>query len=222
MCNTPGGFIEYTGGYHQEYTRGVQYTGRIPRWVWRILWWVWGISWVHQKMFSTFSRWSSPTFIVISHRCTEHPQCTHDIPWCIKHPPMYCTLPDMASDNATVVCKSNKKRKLRRKKKIRRDRHGKAGTKAHVGICNILYANVNGFRSKCESIKQILVEENVDVLLLTETKVYKNSAIHCKWLSVICSCQKQKVWWRTLHWHKTWYLSITLCVIEVKMLNALQ
>ena len=84
----------------------------------------------------------------------------------------------MASDNATVVCKSNKKSKSRRKKKIRRGRYGKAGTKAHVGICNILYANVNGFRSKCESKKQILVEQDVDVLLLTETKVYKNSAIH--------------------------------------------
>ena len=84
----------------------------------------------------------------------------------------------MASDNATVVGKSDKKSKSRRKKKIRRGRHGKAGTKAHVGICNIFYANVNGFRSKCESIKQILVEQDVDVLLLTETKVYKNSAIH--------------------------------------------
>ena len=48
----------------------------------------------------------------------------------------------------------------------------------HVGICNILFANVNGFRSKCESIKQILVEQDVDVLLLTETNLYKNSAIH--------------------------------------------
>ena len=49
----------------------------------------------------------------------------------------------MASDNATVEGKSDKKSKSRRKKKIRRGRHGKAGTKAHVGICNILYANVN-------------------------------------------------------------------------------
>ena len=47
-----------------------------------------------------------------------------------------------------------------------------------MGICNVLYANVNGFRSECESIKQILVEQDVDVLLFTETKVYKNSAIH--------------------------------------------
>ena len=54
----------------------------------------------------------------------------------------------MASDNATVLGKSDKKSKSRRKKKIRRGRHGKAGTKAHVGICNILYANVNGSRSK--------------------------------------------------------------------------
>ena len=84
----------------------------------------------------------------------------------------------MASDNATVVGKSNKKGKLRRKKKIRRGRHGKAGTKAHVATCNNLYANGIGFRSKCESIKQILVEQDVDVLLLTEAKVYKNSAIH--------------------------------------------
>ena len=84
----------------------------------------------------------------------------------------------MASDNATVEGKSDKKSKSRRKKKIRRGRHGKAGTKPHVGICNILYASVNGFRSKCDSIKQILGEQDVDVLMLTETKVYKKSAIH--------------------------------------------
>ena len=79
---------------------------------------------------------------------------------------------------SNINCSHFEKSKSRRKKKIRRGRHEKAGTKAHVGICNILYANVNGFRSKCESIKQILVEQDVDVLLLTETKVYKNSAIH--------------------------------------------
>ena len=38
----------------------------------------------------------------------------------------------MASDDATVVGKSDKKSQSRRKKKIRRGRHGKAGTKAHI------------------------------------------------------------------------------------------
>ena len=36
---------------------------------------------------------------------------------------------------------------------------------------------MNGFRSKKDSLKQILFEHDVDILLLTETKVHTNSSI---------------------------------------------
>ena len=46
--------------------------------------------------------------------------------------------------------------------------------------CNFLYANTTGFKSKAESIYQIILEESIDVILLTETKVYTRSAINIK------------------------------------------
>ena len=45
----------------------------------------------HPPMYS----WYPPTFIMISSWCTEHPQCTHDIPRCTEHPLMYWTSPDV-------------------------------------------------------------------------------------------------------------------------------
>ena len=41
--------------------------------------------------------------------------------------------------------------------------------------CNILYANMNGFKPK--AVNQIVVEQNIDILLLCETKVHMNSAV---------------------------------------------
>ena len=37
--------------------------------------------------------------------------------------------------------------------------------------------NLNGYRSKKESLKQIIEENNIHILLLTETKVYQKTAI---------------------------------------------
>ena len=34
---------------------------------------------------------------------------------------------------------------------------------------------MNGFRSKSESIKQLIQENGIDILVLTETKVYRKS-----------------------------------------------
>ena len=39
------------------------------------------------------------------------------------------------------------------------------------------FATVNGFKSKADSIKQLVAENNVDTLLLNETKVYTSNAI---------------------------------------------
>ena len=43
--------------------------------------------------------------------------------------------------------------------------------------CNILYANISGFKSKADSVNQIVVEQNIDMLLICETRVYRNSAV---------------------------------------------
>ena len=64
-------------------------------------------------------------------------------------------------------------------KRIRRGKRGKSKTigKSANQPCNIYYANVNGFRSKSESIKQLIQEKAIDILILTETKIYTKSAI---------------------------------------------
>ena len=64
------------------------------------------------------------------------------------------------------------------KKKVRRGKRRKRN--GHIvdnGNCNILYANINGFKSKADSVNQIVFEQNIDILLLCETKVYTNSAV---------------------------------------------
>ena len=67
-------------------------------------------------------------------------------------------------------------------KKHKRIRRGKRGKNKTIGksanhLCNIYYANVNGFRSKSESIKPLVPEKAMDTLILTESKVYTKSAI---------------------------------------------
>ena len=47
-------------------------------------------------------------------------------------------------------------------------------------VCNFHYANVNGFKPKADSIKQLLAENNVDLLLLNESKVYSSKAKNIK------------------------------------------
>ena len=42
------------------------------------------------------------------------------------------------------------------------------------------YKRISGLKSKAESINQIILEESIDVILLTETKVYTRSAINIK------------------------------------------
>ena len=42
-------------------------------------------------------------------------------------------------------------------------------------LCNIYHVNINGYKSKAESLKHLIVEQNVDILLLVETNVYSKS-----------------------------------------------
>ena len=64
-----------------------------------------------------------------------------------------------------------------RPKRVRRGR--KAGThkQSNNKTINFYYVNLNGYRSKKESLKQIIEENNIHILLLTETKVYSKTAI---------------------------------------------
>ena len=64
-----------------------------------------------------------------------------------------------------------------RPKRVRRGR--KAGThkQSNNKTINFYYVNLSGYRSKTESLKQIIEENNIHILLLTETKVYSKTAI---------------------------------------------
>ena len=56
----------------------------------------------------------------------------------------------------------------------------KKSTKGNSASCRtvgIYYVNVNGYKSKRESINQLIEECNTDILLLTETKVYSETAV---------------------------------------------
>ena len=56
---------------------------------------------------------------------------------------------------------------------------------------NFFYANMNGYKSKADSLKKILVTHNVDVFMLNETKVYSESAIKVKGYQVFPAVQKR-------------------------------
>ena len=73
---------------------------------------------------------------------------------------------------ATIDKKFVGPKRVRRRRKPKKDSMGDRSR-----LCKFLYANVRGFRSKSESINQIIEGHDVDVILLTETKVYTKSAI---------------------------------------------
>ena len=57
---------------------------------------------------------------------------------------------------------------------------GKESTKGKSTSCRsvgIYYVNVNGYKTKRESSKQLIEECNIDILLLSETKVYSKTAV---------------------------------------------
>ena len=47
-------------------------------------------------------------------------------------------------------------------------------------VSDLYQANVNGFKSKTDSIKQLVAENIVDILLLNEAIVYTSKAINIK------------------------------------------
>ena len=78
-------------------------------------------------------------------------------------------------------CDATVDKEFVRPKRVRRGRKPKKDFMDNQSrLCKFFYANVRGFRSKSESINQIIEEHDVDVILLTETKVYTKSAIDIK------------------------------------------
>ena len=73
----------------------------------------------------------------------------------------------------------NSLRTKKGKRKVRRGLRKRKGdgSEKSSGTCNFYCANVNGFKSKADSINQIILGHNIDVVLLCETKVNSNSAI---------------------------------------------
>ena len=102
------------------------------------------------------------------------------------------------------------RRSLRTKKRKRKVRRGLRKRKGNVsekssGTCNFYCANVNGFKSKADSVNQIILEHNIDVVLLCKTKVYSNSAIRFGGFESFPAVrQKNHMWWGSLHWYQTW------------------
>ena len=78
-----------------------------------------------------------------------------------------------------------------RHKRIRRGQ--KTGPKQVVipSLCNIYYVNINGYKSKADSLKQLIVEQNVDILLLAETKVYSKSGVKIEGFQVFPAVRKK-------------------------------
>ena len=56
---------------------------------------------------------------------------------------------------------------------------------------NVYYVNINGFKSKIGSLQKILDEQNVGILLLTETKVYSKQSIKLHEYQVFPSVRKK-------------------------------
>ena len=95
-----------------------------------------------------------------------------------------CCKPRSSALGSRAVTRHNKPRvrkKIRRGKRSNAKRKGKHGVHGHTGVsCNFLYVNIKGFKSKADTLYQLIKEQDIDILLLAETKVYTNTAINIK------------------------------------------
>ena len=77
-------------------------------------------------------------------------------------------------------------------------RHGgkknklKRGIKDSTKPCALFYANINEFTLKTDSLKQLIIEHNIDILIMTETKVYTKTKIRLEGYQVFPSVCKGK------------------------------
>ena len=82
----------------------------------------------------------------------------------------------MASYRAVLKGKSDSQHK----KKVRRGERRKTKQCIDSRKCKFLYVNINGYKSNADSLQQLIEEQRADIVLLTETKVYAESAINIK------------------------------------------
>ena len=77
-------------------------------------------------------------------------------------------------------------------RKIKKVRRGGKGKHKHgMKSCNVYYVNIDGFKSKIGSLQKILDEQNVGILLLTETKVYSKQSIKLHGYQVFSSVREK-------------------------------
>ena len=80
-----------------------------------------------------------------------------------------------------AVTRHNKpkvRKKIRMGKWSNAKRNGKQGVHRHTCVsCKFLFVNIRGLKSKADSLYQLIEEQDIDILLLAETKVYTNYLI---------------------------------------------
>ena len=89
----------------------------------------------------------------------------------------------LPTDFLQTLAKPTKKgrKKIRRGKQSNAKRNGKQGVHGHTGVsCKFLYVSIRRFKSEADSLYQLIEEQDIDILLLAETKVYTNTAINIK------------------------------------------
>ena len=77
----------------------------------------------------------------------------------------------MACCSAAIEVSTKHVKKKASRGKRRKKRNGHTVDSRN---CNIIYVNINGFTFKADSINQIVADQNIDILLICETKVYTN------------------------------------------------
>ena len=61
-----------------------------------------------------------------------------------------------------------------------------------MSFVRFFYVNINGYRSKADSLKQIIEEVKPAIILFCETKVYKNSSIRIEGYQVFSAVKQTK------------------------------
>ena len=84
-----------------------------------------------------------------------------------KHFVLHCHRQIRVNRYGLLQC-SNRSINKRVKKKVRGAKRmkKKIGHTVDNGNSKILYTNINGFKSKADSVNQIVVEQNIDILLI--------------------------------------------------------
>ena len=83
--------------------------------------------------------------------------------------------------------KATKRKRVRRGgKKNKLQRCIKARTKP----CVFFNENIDGFTSKRDSLKQLIIEHSIDILILTETEVYTKTKIRLEGFQVFPVCAR--------------------------------